>query len=292
MIGVQETLEAPPTPEQIIEAAVAHSVEVVGAPPIWRYCLFSGGHDSSVLAHRCRDMYDELAYIDTGTAVPGVREFVEDFARWIDKPLRVLEAGPAWRLMVVGGEHNGKTYSPQGFPGPNGHSIAYSRLKERQVEQLMRDTKARLNPPRRHRVMLLTGTRKDESARRMRTQSAWFRARSSQLWTNPIMYFRTPEMRAYRAEHGLPESDVAALLHRSGECNCGAFAQPGEREELRSLWPEWFDETIAALERESEAAGIPRCRWGDTGGDYSHLSAGDAGPMCTDCQLRLDVTAP
>ena len=38
--------------------------------PIKTFCLFSGGGDSGVLAHRCRDHYDALFYIDTGTAIP------------------------------------------------------------------------------------------------------------------------------------------------------------------------------------------------------------------------------
>jgi hypothetical protein len=41
-----------------------------------------------VLAHRCREQYDGLAFIDTGTAVPGVAKFAHDFARWVNKPLR------------------------------------------------------------------------------------------------------------------------------------------------------------------------------------------------------------
>ena len=65
--------------------------------PVATWCLFSGGNDSTVLAHRCREHYDGLAFIDTGTAVPGVAEFVTEFAEWIGKPLRVLHAGDAFR---------------------------------------------------------------------------------------------------------------------------------------------------------------------------------------------------
>ena len=55
--------------------------------------LFSGGHDSCVMAHRCRAYYDELAFIDTGTAVPGVRAFVEQYAEWLGESLRIIDAG-------------------------------------------------------------------------------------------------------------------------------------------------------------------------------------------------------
>jgi hypothetical protein len=43
---------------------------------------------------------------------------------------------------------------------------------------------------------------------------------------------------AHRREHALPESPAAALLHRSGECNCGAFAKASqERAMLQALYP-------------------------------------------------------
>jgi 3'-phosphoadenosine 5'-phosphosulfate sulfotransferase (PAPS reductase)/FAD synthetase len=48
---------------------------IVGAKrdhkPVGTVCLFSGGNDSSVLAHRCHEHYSALAFIDTGTALPG-----------------------------------------------------------------------------------------------------------------------------------------------------------------------------------------------------------------------------
>ena len=70
--------------------------------PVAVWCLFSGGNDSTVLAHRCREQYEALAWIDTGTAVPGVAEFVAEYADWLGKPLRVLDAGDAYRQMVMG----------------------------------------------------------------------------------------------------------------------------------------------------------------------------------------------
>jgi pimeloyl-ACP methyl ester carboxylesterase len=127
--------------------------------PIASLCLFSGGGDSAVLAHRCRDAYEALVFIDTGTAVPGVREHVERFAAWLDKPLRVYDSGDAFRRMVLqwgkckrcagtGEVHetaflvlpagvavrcpkcDGTGRVPFGFPGPAQHARAYTRLKD------------------------------------------------------------------------------------------------------------------------------------------------------------------
>lgn len=262
-------------PDELIAAARAEH------KPIATFCLFSGGGDSAVLAHRCRDDYDALVFIDTGTAVPGVVEHVERFAAWLDKPLKVYDSGDEFRRMVLGEgeERRGENWRPLGFPGPGQHGRAYNRLKERQIESVLRD--AKVGRSRNSRVLFLTGVRRAESSRRSNRRP--ITRRFSAVFVNPLIDWTDAQMRAYRVEHSLPESDVAALIHRSGECNCGAFAAPGEREMLRSLWPDWFERTIASLEREAVAAGIPACRWGERPVD---VPAGDAGPMCSSCEWR------
>jgi 3'-phosphoadenosine 5'-phosphosulfate sulfotransferase (PAPS reductase)/FAD synthetase len=252
-------------PDEMCNAARAQFV------PVRTACLFSGGHDSTVLAHRCRDQYDELMHIDTGTAVPGVREYVQEFAEWIDKPLVVYEAGDAYERLVL---------ELGGFPGPAGHGRAYTRLKERQIRRYVADTK--VGHHRNSCVMLLSGKRKAESARRAKT-TLGIDKRGGQLYVNPLVDWTATDMAGYRRQHELPESPVAALLHRSGECNCGAFAEPGEREMLRSLYPTWFEQKIASLERAAECAGVQACRWGERPpGEVP----GDAGPLCSSCEWR------
>lgn len=316
------------------EAIIAEALEAEG-PVIRTYCLFSGGGDSIVVAHRCRDHYDELAHIDTGTALPGVREHVERVAAELDKPLRIFENGPEpYRKLVLGdsvwwdryreardrepeltiaamirresGERrpgDGLGNAPQGFPGPGGgHRAAYSRLKERQVERLVRETKAELDAPRTARVALLSGARVGESMRRRRTNAGpGYRQRKAQLWVNPLQWWTNEEMRAYRREHDVKVSDVAALLHRSGECNCGSYIGKNERRDVLALYPDWFAETIAPLEAEAAELGIPRCVWGERADSGREGARGavaedelDDSPMCSSCQLSLeaDVAEP
>lgn len=251
---------------QMVESAFVNHV------PGKVFVLFSGGGDSSVLAHWAkqtfRDELDAAVYIDTGTALPGVREFVEMFCRTFDIPLKVYEAGPeAYRALVL---------EQGGLPGPAGHGRAYTRLKERQIEALVRDHKTH----RCDRIMLLTGKRRSESKRRGRT-TAGVERRGAQLYVNPLIDWTSDDMRSYRASHGLPVSEVGALIHRSGECNCGAFAAGGEREMLRSLWPDWFERTIASLEREAEQRGVTACRWGERPPEVRE----SPGPLCSDCTL-------
>ena len=268
-------------PDELIAGAKAEY------QPVATVCLFSGGHDSTVLAHRCREHYDRLAFIDTGTALPGVREFVASFAAWLGKPLSILESGDAYRRLVLGLDKQNPPpgWRPYGFPGPAGHNRTYNQLKERQLRLLRAELQR--GHKRGARVLMLTGVRRSESSRR-RTRPEISR-HGAIVFVNPLADWIAAEMDAYRAQHELPESEVAALIHRSGECNCGSFAAPGEREMLRSLWPAWWEATIGNLEREAEAAGIAACRWG-TRPRKGQLPA-DAGPLCTDCQLAFEMSA-
>jgi 3'-phosphoadenosine 5'-phosphosulfate sulfotransferase (PAPS reductase)/FAD synthetase len=323
-LGADRLFDDRPTPEAII----ADALENAGGPVIRTVCLFSGGGDSIVVAHRCRDLYDELAHIDTGTALPGVREHVERIARELDKPLRILENGPdVYRRLVLGDEvwwrrfraaairegdltiatfvrreagtrkpGDGLGNAPLGFPGPGGgHRAAYARLKERQVERLVRDTKAELGASRRARVALLSGARLGESRRRRVTNADGpYRLRKAQLWINPVHWWTNEEMRAYRREHRIAVSDVAALLHRSGECNCGSYIGKDERADLEALFPDWVDAVIRPLEAEARDLGVPRCVWGerlDTGraGARGAIEEVDDAPLCSDCQLSLEA---
>lgn len=303
-------------PQDVIRSA---AVDAENQPVIRRLCLTSGGGDSTVLAHRCRHDYDELVHIDTGTALPGVREFVEDFAAQLEKPLTVVEAGDAYRRMVLGEQIFWDSYAefgmddetpddfrrrisklptraermahglhraPLGFPGPAGHRFAYQRLKERQLEQVVRDTKARYGWGRRQRVVLLSGVRMAESERRKMTGAAqgYWERRGNQVWVNPLLDWTNEQMRDYRAEHGLPVSDVTAMTHRSGECNCMAFTAQGERDFVISCYPEWYRDTIMPIEQEAQRLGLEHWKWAWADKE-SAIGFEDVGPMCRSCEL-------
>ncbi|MEN3284319.1 MAG: hypothetical protein V7607_5459 [Solirubrobacteraceae bacterium] len=244
--------------------------------PVRSFVLFSGGQDSTVLAHwattTLRDGIDALVFIDTGTALPGVREFAGDLADLVNARLLVYEAGDAYTQLVL---------ELGGFPGPAGHERAYQRLKERCIRQLVREHKTK----RSDRVMLLTGKRTAESSRRSRT-TAGIERNGAQLYVNPLMAWGDDFVRDYRVRHRLPQSDVAALLHRSGECNCGAFAAKGEREMLRSLFPAWWQRTIAPLETEARRRGITACVWGRRPPGPPPLQ--QTAPACAGCRLRME----
>lgn len=266
--------------------------------PVKTFCMFSGGDDSTVVAHRCREHYDALYHIDTGTGVEehdlSVIAHVRQMAAELEKPLVIMPAGDAFERMVLGGtilrrgDRAGQVEEGHGFPGPGMHGKAYTRLKERQTEGLLRHTKRGYH--REASVLLLSGAYSAESATRATRPT--FSERGSAKYVNPLIDWTKGDMRRYRETHRLRQSDIAALLHRSGECNCGAYANAGEeRRMLEQFCPRTFAR-IHDLELRAEAAGIRWCRWGgyDLDGVRStEVSVEDVGPGCAHCALQMSM---
>lgn len=247
-------------------------------PIIKTIALTSGGQDSTAAMLAVKDSLDYAVHIDTGTALPGVREHVERVCSTLGVPLRVYETPwSEYESMVL----------KYGFPGPAQHRTSYIRLKERRVLEAMRDIPRK----RGERVILVTGVRQLESTRRMGTTSAINR-NGSQVWVAPIIDWDKRQVVDACETAGIAPSDVTALVHRSGECNCGAFASPGEREMIEALFPEWW-ERIAGLERKARANGVP-CVWGarPENKSISQILSVEGtqqlwtGPMCHGCDQR------
>jgi hypothetical protein len=101
-------------------------------------------------------------------------------------------------------------------------------------------------------------------------------------WANPISGFTTLDLANYRQKHEIALSKPSALIHKSGECLCGAFAKPGELEELEY----WFPKTgayIRQMEKEAQKLGKKYCRWGWGHDRRSGVAA--PGPLCQGCSL-------
>lgn len=274
------------TPQQIVRDAIAAYPTTAG-----RYALFSGGEDSVTLAHWLwtHDLHgtylppedpahdpdriiDGLLHVDTGTGIRSTRQFVVDFAARYRMPLHVLVA-PA-------GEYERLLLRLGGFPGPAKHGEAQTRLKARQFDAFVRDRK-RDQPPG-TRVMLFTGKRRAESARRARTTQELDDSTSGRVFVAPLIDWTRADMRDWRTAHDVPISDSSALLHSSGECLCGAMSKPDELTDLAWAAPDrhrW----IRRLQTWAEWLGLDRDRWGQR---LPGEQPADAGPLCDGCQQQ------
>lgn len=243
--------------------------------------LYSGGNDSTVLAHLFRDMATHAIHANTGIGIEATHQFVRDTCAGWGLPLIEKRPPVSYRDLVI----------EQGFPGPAQHFKMYQRLKERCLDAAKNDVVDRKYG---ERVIFLAGRRAAESERRsMRTGTGEMKAvelDGSTVWVSPLLHWTALDLNTYRRRFpDCPRNEVTAHLHMSGECLCGAFAKPNELNEIGFFYPAVKAE-INALEAEVGAAGnVPaeRCHWG--WGATRDRSGAKSGPLCSSCTLRGDV---
>ncbi len=258
-------------PHQIIQTAWDRH----GKHIIRRTALLSGGNDSSTLAHwlAWHGYIDELLFLDTGTGIKETIQFVRRFADYLGLPLQEWHAPPgAYEQMII-------TISG-GFPGPAAHSIAYQRLKERPLADYLAYRKR--GHHRQSKILLMSGIRRAESAKRMRIATKAIDADGVKLWVAPFLDWTRADLSVWREAHDIPRNPVADVLHYSGECLCGANAADGEFEFIQQFYPAAAKEILRLL-RLADRLGIARARWGEN----SREPASATGPACGDCQMRL-----
>lgn len=258
--------EAVADAERILDEAIATY------RPAKVFALFSGGHDSLTSLHLSQPYIDAAVHIDTGTGIPATRQFVEEVCSAWDVPLLVLETPRAvYERIVLRTDIGG------GFPGPAQHHITYHLLKAQRLQEFQRDFAGKGE-----RLLLVAGARSAESKRRMvgigSKEHEPPRGRLGKCaWANPIVHWDQREMTAYARRFDLPRNLVVDVLHRSGECLCGAMANPAEMDEIKLWFPE-HAEWLLSLQEKAAAAGKRFCKWGATPG-----TAKSPGPLCSSC---------
>lgn len=259
--------------------------------------LFSGGNDSTTLAHLFKDRATHAAHANTGIGIEQTRHYVRDTCSAWGLPL--IEEHPdfwaTYRRLVLGqvrarsGPNKGAVLYPGGFPGPAMHYLMYQRLKERAMEKVRRQL---VEFPLHQRVIFLAGRRAAESGRRKGLGAKDpIERRGSTVWVSPLLDWTALDLNAYRRLHpDVPRNEVSDLLHMSGECLCGAFAHPGELDEIETWFPDVAAE-IRQLEKEVAAAGVAtpeRCKWGWGAGKEKPSRVG---ALCSSCDARFEQLA-
>jgi 3'-phosphoadenosine 5'-phosphosulfate sulfotransferase (PAPS reductase)/FAD synthetase len=249
--------------------------------------LYSGGNDSTVLAHLFRHMATTAIHANTGIGIEETRQFVRDTCKAWDLGLLEMHPPVSYEELVIA----------HGFPGPGQHFKMYQRLKERGLRQ----AKAKVVERRySERIVFLAGRRATESDRRAERAKAGeikpIEVIESTVWVSPLHNWTALDLNAYRRRFpDCPRNPVADHLHMSGECLCGAFAKPGELDEIGFFYPE-VKAKIEALEEKVAAAGNAppeRCKWG--WGANRDRAGAKSGPMCSSCafsQLELFDEVP
>lgn len=285
---------------------------------------FSGGNDSTVLTHLFRREVDFALHANTTIGIEETRDFVRNTCE--EWELSLVERTPPratdqYRHLVLTRERGKKGQALGGFPGPAMHFKMFQRLKERAIEQAQREV---VSNPRRERFVVILGRRRTESQRRSRVRV--IDRRGSRLNVSPLVNWTKADLNTYRLRHqpradwndsyigrcgvspcrctGVPRSKASGLIHMSGECLCGSFAAPGEREEIAYWFPGPFEQ-IAELEASlADRDDIPEHRktwgWGadpiKKRAETEYLKRFDvveegprSGDMCSSCDDRFQT---
>jgi 3'-phosphoadenosine 5'-phosphosulfate sulfotransferase (PAPS reductase)/FAD synthetase len=250
------------------------AIATAGKPVSAIVCLFSGGNDSTTLAHLMRDRVTHYGMANTQIGIEQTRKYVRDTCAAWGKPLceKTPPDGKGYRDLVLGKVKPGPRGKSDlvwsgGFPGPAAHGLFYQRLKERCFEQIRNEL---VGNPYKNRIIFLAGRRIEESQRRtsrfMSGQIKAIERRGSIIWVSPIINWTKLDLNAYRKRFpDVPRNEVSDLLHMSGECLCGCYGHKDELEEIRMWYPDMAAE-IDALQEEVRALRLPgvkpeHCRW-------------------------------
>lgn len=270
----------------VSEAIQAHIYPGPGKRLAGTCVLFSGGDDSTVLAHLFRNEADYLVHINTGICVvdeetgeSAAAQYVRAKAKEWDVPL-IEETGDDYDQLVIA----------NGFPGPAHHFKMYQRLKERGLRKVR---KRLVENGRKERVLFIAGRRRQESERRK--DIPLHERDCSIVWASPFANWSAQDLNDYREVFGVQRSPVSTELHMSGECLCGAFAKKGELDEIKFWRPRTWKRIRDLEERVVEAGNAPpeRCQWG-WGAHRGRLPAPDqmmfdgmpTGPLCSSCEWK------
>lgn len=208
---------------------------------------YSGGDDSIVSTHWAMNRFpgalvmigDTLIGLDAARRHSSAVCAAQKWDKCIVSPDQE-SAPPGW----VGEWTQGNTPYEDfvlncGFPGPGQHGRMYQRLKQRAFRKVKKHIGRR---PRGSRILIVSGIRHDESAIRAGYKRAYREEpKECFVWMNPFYHADALSFEMYRIEHGLPRNPVKKKCGISGECCCGAFAAPGEREAYRDVEPSFAD---------------------------------------------------
>jgi 3'-phosphoadenosine 5'-phosphosulfate sulfotransferase (PAPS reductase)/FAD synthetase len=269
------------------------------------FALFSGGDDSLAALGVSIEHPNFVAAVhcNTGIGVEYTRTFVRDTCRELRCPLIEYKAA---ENVNAKGEPDPQIYEQMvmeyGFPGPTkfGHGKMYVRLKDRGIRRLMRE-----HADKKENIILASGCRKDESARRMGTTKRIQQGEITnkgklnekrRIWVNHLFDWTKIDCLKFIAGHGLKRNPVSNLIGKSGECLCGAYAKEGELDELLSHdLTRPVGQYIIDLEKRVIAAGFP-WRWHErvpqwwldqtkNGQQFMfEMSQYCVGPMCQTCE--------
>lgn len=204
---------------EMVTGEKRHLAAVVG--------MFSGGNDSTTVVHLFRDRLTHTGMANTLVGIEQTRQYVRDTSAAWGIPL-VEKSSPREEDSYVA------HVLAHGFPGRGKHPLIYQRIKQRAFRAIRAELVEPHGGGRRSRVILVMGRRRTESQKRSDVPE--LERDGATVYASPIVNWTKLDLNTYRLMAGdVPRNQVSDLIHMSGECLCGCYAQLGERE-MVSQW--------------------------------------------------------
>lgn len=220
------------------------------------WSLFSGGKDSTACAEYLSER-GELAGVvsfQTGIATPDWLPFIERTVNQRGWNFETYRTPEDYDCLV----------NVYGFPGAGLHGLFMNYLKGRCVRQFRKHHKGEI---------LASGVRSGESKRRFINTKEWGEFEGVKVWA-PIYDWTTEQTWNYVRTKGFERSPAYQALCISGDCLCGAYADPVERAALKAFYPEIW-QRIERLEKQVDT------KWGMCGRIYDK---NQMSLFCADCE--------
>lgn len=276
--------------ERKIDVARARIERVIrDYEPIAAFALFSGGHDSlaALLVSGLLEQFPPALHINTGIGVPATHSFVRQTCQ--ARNCVLIEKCAAANCNAKG-QLDPQVYADLvrewGFPGPGHHGKMYNRLKERALRSIERDAGANCRGKRKDRVLYISGCRSEESTRRM-ANTAEVQVDGRRIWCAPLHDWSKLDCSLAIELFKAARNPVVDLIHKSGECLCGAFANSDRDNELEEL--NLWDLTRPAYNEikrlEAIVKPIHGWGWGERPPKKQQACAAPPGMLCQGCKL-------
>ena len=254
----------PQTPKQIVDEAIGRGYDRF-------YVLYSGGQDSGCIAHYIAENYPDkfkaVLHADTGVSLKQTRQFVHDYCAEQGWPLIITKAPNRKRGHGMFGDSF--TFEEfvleDGFPGPHNHRHVMGFLKYFGWREFMIKTLDRDGPG----ACFISGVRKKESTVRNKFRQYTKKKINKDgrlVFVLPFLFKNGVQTSRYFFEYGLKKSPAYELgFGISGECLCGAFADPWERLLIQRNDPELYEYLVnleEKVKREGTALAKHNVKWG------------------------------
>lgn len=239
------------TPHSIVTEAI----ENYGVKKL--YVLFSGGKNSVVVADYIARYFPErfagCVFTNTGLGSQETRNWVIGYCY-----------GRNWELTMTWPKEKERFHNilmKHGFAGAGNHNMWMAYLKYHSWQQFIKDHLE-------EKPALISGVFKRESFARTKLKiysKKPIDTDGKMIFVKPMHRWNAIQFWDYFYEHKLAKSPVYDWFNKSGECYCGAFAEPWELKLLEKFDPLAFN-TIKWEEEQIQLYGSKKARkyptWG------------------------------